>query len=356
MTSMLKAELSKIRDLLWERAKVVFDEKKKANLNMGPFINEFLGELEISLKGGKAVRGSLVCYGAISCGGKVTPAIIDLALAIEMLHTYLLIHDDIIDRDDMRRGRPAFHKRYQNLDSEEYLPSDPEHFGRSMAIMAGDILSSIAYDLICKVDLPAEVRLKILGVVNKTLFETGAGEILDVLNDVAENPSREHLMKVHTLKTSRYTFFNPLMVGAYAVGGGPKQIDVLQKYSFPVGIAFQLHDDLLGMFGEAEKLGKPVYSDLREGKQTLLIIEAYERANPRERLVLDQALGNPELTDAQAKAVREIVRKTGAFQYSVDLAHSFKDRALDELDERHLTQDGHKFLVLIANYIVDREY
>jgi len=353
---MLKAKLEQTRGLLWKRAQEVFEQKRKTHLSMGPFINRFLEELEDSLKGGKAVRGSLVCHGAIACGGKVTPAIIDLALAFELFHTYLLIHDDLIDRDDMRRGKPSFHKRYQHMDNDGYLPSDPEHFGRSMAIMAGDILCSMGYDLICKTDLPAEIKLKIVDHVTQTLFETGAGEILDVLNDLADNPSKEHLMKVHTLKTSRYTFYSPLTVGAFAVGASREQLEVLQNYSFPIGIAFQLHDDLLGMFGEAEKLGKPVYSDLREGKQTLLIIEAYKRASAREKLILDSALGNPELTDGQAKAVREIVKGTGAFKYSIDLANKFKERALEELTDEHLTEEGYTFLYSIADYIVNREY
>jgi len=353
---MLKAKLNENRVVLWKRAQEVFAEKRKAHLSMGPFINQFLADLEESLQGGKAVRGSLVCHGAIACGGEVTPAIIDLALAFELFHTYLLIHDDIIDRDDMRRGKPSFHKRYQHMESDDYLPSDPEHFGRSMGIMAGDILCSMGYDLIVKCDLPAEVKLKIIGHVTQTLFETGAGEILDVLNDMADNASKEHLMKVHTLKTSRYTFYSPLTVGAYAVGASAEQLDVLQKYSFPIGIAFQLHDDLLGMFGEAEKLGKPVHSDLREGKQTMLIIEAYKRASAREKLVLDSALGNPELTEGQAKAVREIVKGTGAFKYSIDLANKFKERALEELTDEHLTKEGYSFLYSMADYIVNRDY
>ena len=352
----IKEELAAVKEMIWQRAQEVFAQKRETHQGMGDFIDQFLRELEQSLQGGKAIRGSLVCYGAISCGGKIKPAIIDLALAVEMFHTYLLIHDDIIDRDDIRRGQMSFHKKYSEWPSLGYSPSDARHFGTSMAIMAGDILSSMAYELITQADLPTEVRLAILQQVNKMLFKTTVGEILDVLNDLREEASFAHLMKVHTIKTGYYTFHSPLTIGALAAGSNRRQLTMLQDYSLPIGVAFQLHDDLLGMFGEQEKIGKPLHSDLREGKQTLLIIEAYKRGNEEQRRLVDAALGNLNVSVEQAEAVKQIVRETGSYDYSRRLAHILKNQAIGFLDVAHISERGHRFLCEMAEYIVAREY
>lgn len=352
----LKRELAKYRDLMWKRAQVVFEEQKHRHAGMGAFIEEFLDQMHDAIQGGKAVRGALVCHGAKACGGEVNDDIIDLALAMELFHTYLLIHDDIIDRDTLRRGKPSFHTRYKEMESDLYEPDDPYHFGVSMGILAGDMLSAIAYQLICGTKLDPEIKIAITQAVSETLFETGAGEILDVLNDIHFVHDREHLLKVHTLKTARYTFYSPLRIGAHAVKASKEQHDCLKEYALPIGIAYQLHDDLLGLFGEASKIGKPVFSDLREGKQTLLIMEAYERATDQQRRAIDLALGNPDITIEQGEDVKRIVRDTGAHHYSLQLANTFKEESMKALKTKHLSDESKLFFSHLAEYIVNRDY
>ena len=332
---------------MWLRAEEVFAQKRQECSEMGEFIDRYLFDLQESLSGGKGVRGGLVCFGSIACGKEVDQDLIDLGLAFEIFHTYLLIHDDIIDHDVLRRGKPSFHALYGK---------DSKHFGVSMGIMAGDVLSSMAYDLICQTSLSDSVKIKILRQVNKTLFETGLGEILDVLKDIGDKPTREQVLQVHTLKTALYTFHSPLTIGAYAAQAKPEQIKTLQAYALPLGLAFQLHDDVLGLFGDEEKLGKPNTSDLKEGKQTILILDAYERATGQEKRLIDQALGNADITAEQAQAIRDIVKNTGALDYSIALAKEFKNQALSKLEKQHLTTPGHEFLVNMAEYIVSREY
>jgi geranylgeranyl diphosphate synthase type I len=322
---------------------------------MGTFMSDFLFRLEESLKGGKAVRAALVVQGALACGARETSATIDLALAMEMFHTYLLIHDDIIDQDDMRRGKPSFHTQYERVPVDGYVPRDPHHFGASIAILAGDILSSIAYDLVARADLPQAARLSIVEQCNRMLFETGAGEILDVLNDISDNASRAHLLKVHLLKTCKYSFCSPLTIGATAAGASKRQLDMLEAYALPIGVAYQLHDDLLGLFGDEEEIGKPIYSDLRQGKQTLLMIEARERGNERQRSILKRFVGKEDITDDEAAQVKQVVVETGARDYSIKLADRFKEQALEALELYDISQQSRAFLHELAEYIVQRK-
>lgn len=352
---MLKQELSRIRELVHKRAAQEFAARRSTATGMGSFMADFLLRLEESLKGGKAVRAALVVQGARACGAQDTPALIDLALAMEMFHTYLLIHDDIIDQDDMRRGKPSFHTAYERFPVEGYRPRDPAHFGKSVAILAGDILSSVAYDLIARADLPASARLSIVEQSNRMLFETGAGEILDVLNDMSDNASRAHLLKVHLLKTCKYSFCSPLTIGATAAGANKRQLEMLEAYALPIGVAYQLHDDLLGLFGDEEAIGKPVYSDLRQGKQTLLMIEARERGTEQQRATLSQLVGKEDINDREAALVKKIVMDTGAHDYSIKLADRFKNQALEALDMYDIPQQSRAFLHELAEYIVRRE-
>lgn len=353
---MLKQELVRIRGLVHHRAAQVFAERRRSSAGMGTFMADFLSQLQASIQGGKAVRAALVVHGARACGAWERPGLIDLALAMELFHTYLLIHDDIIDQDDLRRGKPAFHAQYRMAGTEGYQPKDPIHFGRSMGIMAGDILSSIAYDLVTKADLPQATRLAILEQVNRMLFETGAGEILDILNDIAEEATRAHLLKVHLLKTSKYSFCSPLKIGAIAAGASRKQLSLLESYALPLGIAYQLHDDLLGLFGNEEEIGKPLYSDLRQGKQTLLMIEARRRGNAQQRQILAATLGRQNLSTGDAERAKQVVRDTGAFDYSVRLAARFKEEALYSLDEVYLEPGSVQVMREMAEYIVKRSY
>lgn len=353
---MLQQELERIKGEISERARQVFAEKTEAVAGMGKFASRFIDDLSQSISGGKAVRAALVYYGAISCCDEEHEALPDLALAMEMFHTYLLIHDDIIDHDDLRRGKPSFHALYRDRQDEEYKPAQPAHFGHSMGILAGDILASVAYDLVCRAPVAAERRFRVLAQVNRMLFETGFGEVLDVLNDLRSEASRAHLLKVHVLKTSRYSFASPLLIGASSCEVSERQRELLEQFAMPIGIAYQLHDDLLGMFGDEEKIGKPVQSDLRQGKQTLLMIEAYQRCTPTQRQTLDAALGNPHVTLDQVKEVKKIVRDTGAYDYSVGLARRFQQMSVQYLDEAHLSLRGREFLHEMAQYIIAREY
>lgn len=353
---MLSEELARIKARVQSRAKEVFDQRRVSVAGMGAFAQRFIDDLGASVGGGKAVRAALVYYGAIACCDEENESLADFALAMELFHTYLLIHDDVIDQDDKRRGKPSFHALYRDRFDADGHHVHPRHFGESMAMLGGDILSSIAYDVICAAPAAAVTRLQVLHQVNRMLFETGFGEILDVLNDLGSEASRAHLLKVHALKTSRYSFASPLLIGAAACAAGERQRALLEQFALPIGIAYQLHDDVLGMFGDEEKIGKPVQSDLRQGKQTLLMIEAYARCSPSQRQVLDAALGNPLVTVEQARAVQDVVRDTGAYDYSIALARRFQEMAVCYLDEAHLSVRGRTFLQELALYITAREY
>lgn len=353
---MVKQELARIKDLVEARASQVFAKRCESVTGMGSFASQFMKDLSASVGGGKAVRAAFVFYGAIACADEEPEALTDLALAMEMFHTYLLMHDDIIDQDDLRRGKPAFHALYRDRRQVGVRSSQAQHFGMSMGILGGDVLASMAYEVLCQANLEPARKLEILSQANRMLFETGVGEVLDVLNVVRSEASRAHILKVHALKTSRYSFATPLLMGAAACGASSRQRELLEQFALPMGIAYQLQDDLLGLFGDEATTGKSAMSDLRQGKQTLLMIEAYERASASQRRVLDVAVGNRAVTPEMADHVRSVVRETGAYAYSTDLARRFHQMALPYLDEAHLSLRGREFLTQIAEYIISREY
>ena len=353
---MVTAELERIRTLVHARAKEIFAMKIEEVAGIGSTAQAFLRDIQNAAIGGNAIRAALVCYGAVSCSGQVTPATIDLAVFMELFHAFLLLHDDIIDQDDMRRGKPSFHALYRDQRSQAYQPSYPNHFGHSMAIIAGDVLCGLAYDVLARAALPPEAKQRIFYQANRMLFETGLGEMLDVLNTMHRQASRAHLLKVHLLKTSRYSFAGPLAIGAIAAGGGQAQLSALEQYALPLGITYQIWDDIAGMFGTSEKIGKPVHSDLKQGKLTLHIIEAYQRCTPNQAKVLDRALGNHEVTAEQIEQVKTIVIETGARDYAMRLAKQFQSTAVSSLKEPFLHPSGVDFLRELAEYVTQREY
>jgi len=310
---------------------------------------------EFTMRGGKRLRAALVYYGYRCFGDKNLKEVIKASMTMELIQSYLLIHDDIIDNDDLRRNGPTLHISYKNIAKRKYKKIDSNHFGMSMAILAGDICSAFANEIIAKLDIKERYKIEALKVLNHSVHHVIYGQVLDILSQLRSTNNKE-IEKIHKLKTATYTIESPLHLGALLAGAKQKHLKTLSSYAIPLGKAFQIKDDILGMFGEKERIGKPVDSDIKEGKKNLLIIKSLENANPAQKQQIQEALGNQDLTKNQLNQVRAIVIKTGSLSYSQNLARKLVQKAKSAIKSAKFKPAGKNFLLKIADYIEKRDY
>jgi geranylgeranyl diphosphate synthase type I len=310
---------------------------------------------DLTLAGGKRVRAAFMFYGYLAGGGREIEKIVEASMSIELTHIFLLIHDDIIDRDDFRHNVETVHKRYEKLARRFYRKTDAKHFGDSMAIVAGDIAAAFGNDIIFNSRFAPEKKQKALLRLQEIVVSTVSGEILDVVLEAKGKASEKEILEVHRNKTAKYTVEGPLHLGALLAGADEKTLRVLSEYAIPVGIAFQIQDDILGAFGNEKKLGKPVCSDLREGKQTLLIAKALEFGNRDDREYVKKILGNKDVSAGEIKRFRDIVRDTGSLAYSQNLAKKFVEDGKAAIAKSGFDGKVKDFLAGIADYIVNRD-
>nr|WP_246318645.1 polyprenyl synthetase family protein [Leifsonia psychrotolerans] len=280
--------------------------------------------------GGKRVRPALVLAAYAGFGGQDLALAMPVAVSFELLHTAFTIHDDVIDRDLTRRGLPniagTFQRRARELGASEDQSSV---WATTAAILAGDLALSEAHRAIATLPVDVGARTQLLDLIDRSVFVSAAGELADVTNTVGQAATIEQVLSTLELKTAVYSFEAPLQAGAIVAGASPEALDALGQFGRLIGIAFQLTDDLLGVFGDAAVTGKSTASDLREGKQTTLIAFARTTAAWPE---IDPLLGSPALTDAQADLVREHLRDCGALHATEDLIRDHVSRAVGALD------------------------
>jgi geranylgeranyl diphosphate synthase type I len=309
---------------------------------------------QLATHGGKRLRPALVYYTYRACGGASDEAVLPMALATELLHTYLLIHDDIMDHAEVRRGLPSAHVRFREAHQAHGLYGDPADFGLSVAILLGDLAHTWAVELAAGVSAG---RSELAGCFAAMCQEVIGGQYLELLVAQRRAASEEELLRVLRLKSGCYTAERPIQLGALLAGAPGKTLVELCRYGRGVGEAFQLRDDLLGTFGDPDTVGKPVDADLKEGKFTFLIHHALRRATPDQRRALEAALGNPNATPQQTAAAVRVLEETGAraaVAEMVDQRLRAARAALAGLAPR-LAPDGRLFLEGLIDYLRERE-
>lgn len=348
-------EIKILKKEIDKRLKNFFIKKiKEAKKIFPPLVGKIISDIgEFNLRGGKRIRPILVYFGYLAAGGKRKKEILDTSIFIELLHNYILMHDDIIDRDEFRRGKPTIHCKYQALYKK--ISKDFEHLGISAGIVAGDVTSSFGYEILAKSRFPQPLKIKAINRLNQMLTDVFSGEVLDVFLGIEKKLSQNEIFKILEYKTAKYTIEGPLHLGAILAGGNKKVLKKLSDYAIPLGIAFQIQDDILGTFGDEKKLGKPVGSDLKEGKQTLLILKARKLANKSERKIINQALGNPNLTKNQLEKVRKIIIKTGSLDFAKALAKKLVSQSKIVIEKSNFPIRVKEFLMNLADFLIERE-
>jgi geranylgeranyl diphosphate synthase type I len=310
------------------------------------------------LRGGKRLRGALVLLGHEAAGGRREDALRP-SLGVELLHAYLLIHDDFMDRDEVRRGGPTLHVTLARGGPESSAArgaSDEAavHLGASLAILAGSLCEAWALELILEASVAADRALAAARHLTRALADVTVGQMLDVAAPFGPELPAEGVLRIEQLKTGSYTFELPLLLGALLAGAPSDLLAALRAYAQPLGQAFQIVDDLLGVFGSPEVTGKSSANDLREGKRTLLIARALAQASPADAAALRAGLGNPDMTDSEADALRALLRRSGADQAARAEAEALCTRALDALNSHSIPSAVSTELHSIANYTIRR--
>ena len=279
-----------------------FDDAKARARSAGPRAHDVVRALaELATRGGKRLRAVLVAAGYEACGGEGGASRVILAgVAIEVLQAYLLVHDDWMDQDDVRRGGPSVHASLRVVLGDTRL-------GDVAAILAGDYGVGLAQSTLLRVPLPAERVLEAAKVFARIQEDVVTGQVLDVL-DVGHASGPVEVK--HDLKTGSYTVRGPLALGAALAGASAEARKTLDGFASPLGVAFQLRDDLLGTFGDAKSTGKPIGTDLREGKRTALVCEA-EKDRDASRL-LARVLGVADAPDDEVAALVARLEACGA--------------------------------------------
>lgn len=309
------------------------------------------------LSGGKRLRPVLCVIGWHAGDGVGdTTAALHLAASLEMLHASVLIHDDVIDNSETRRGRPAVHRVLAARHAADTVPVSgaARRFGVSAAILLGDLVMTWSDELLRTVQPTTQQLLAIQPVLDAMRGEVMLGQHLDLLATAAPNADVEAALVITRYKTAHYTVERPLQAGAALAGADPDLLRACSAFGIPLGEAFQLRDDLLGVFGDPACTGKPALDDLREGKHTPLIALALARADHRQAKRLRSLVGDADLTEAGAATARSILTDTGAPDTIEQMIDDRYRQALSVLSDARFRPDAAAALHALADTAVWR--
>ncbi|MEP6852700.1 MAG: polyprenyl synthetase family protein [bacterium] len=313
---------------------------------------------DVVLSGGKRMRPTFAYWGwrcVHADGASGEDALITAAASLELLHAAALVHDDLIDDSATRRGRPATHTRFAARHDDAGWPGAGDGFGAAVAILLGDLLLTWSAAMVDGADLGVVAGRRARTVFEAMAAEMMAGQYLDVLDQARGQHSVESALRVARFKSAKYTVERPLQFGAAAGGAGSAVLDALSAYGVPVGEAFQLRDDVLGVFGDPNATGKPAGDDLREGKRTVLVALAHDGADPAGRALLDRYLGDRRLDDDGVAALRALILDTGALAEVETMITDRHQRALHALDDAVIRPEARSALRELATAATQRQ-
>lgn len=308
------------------------------------FIKESLEELKRLSKGGKRVRGYLIKLGQMLFG-KDDDSYIDIAAAIEIFQTAILIHDDVIDEADKRRGLDTINAKYAG------------HIGISKAICIGDLGFFISYNIINNANISDDLKIEIMKVYSKTLYNTVNGEIIDVelpLKSLEYHKKMDDklIYDIYVNKTAWYTIIGPILIGASSANASSLDKEKLMKMGENLGIAFQIKDDLLGLYSEDDSMGKTL-NDIKEGKQTIIYKYAIDHANKEEIEIINKYYGNSCVTIDENKIITDLFIKLGAKENAEKLELEYTKKGIDIINSMDVKNKD--LFMDFANYLLKRK-
>jgi geranylgeranyl diphosphate synthase, type I len=389
------ANLGRIRTEVARALEHFLARQRESLTAIGADLLPCLDAMEGLLAGGKRLRPAFCYWGWRAAGGSDCAEIYPAAAALELLQASALVHDDVMDSSDFRRGRPAVHRQFasgfaagQLGRAEQATAASDERsadqFGLGAAILIGDMLLAWTDELYHASGFPADVLSHGQSALNAMRTEVAAGQYLDLLSQVSHSTSVHGALRVITYKTAKYTIERPLQLGAALADGtraarsraaesraaGAARIQpgathaqasavatvdaIATEYGIPLGIAFQLRDDLLGVFGDPARTGKPVTGDISEGKPTVLMALARDRASASQTRLLDRHVGDRGLTEAGAAQVRDVLASTGAVAECEALIAASVKEAISALDGAAIPDEARAALAELAVMATER--
>lgn len=357
--------LSYARTITNETLREILEEKKTEAASISNYVKDIAEvAMDYTLRGGKRLRAFLVLIGYWSrkWRSRDIGSVRYIMAGMELLQSYLLVHDDIMDRDEIRRGGPTVHVWFEDKCRKTGLIGDCQHYGVSQAITTGDYLESLAIYSFTRPGFPQPILSRLLETYTRGLRMVSYGQFLDVLiaNKRLREVTEKDVYTIHKLKTASYTVELPLHLGAIASGETDAELyRDLSAYAEPAGIAFQLVDDILGLYGDPGVTGKPVGSDVREKKKTLLIVKAYELGGSEDKRFLEEIYDHkkPEdITDNDVAGVQEIVRSTGSLDYNKEVIEKLAEEAYRVLEESSIIcSEAKRVLSWLLRLFIERK-
>jgi len=303
---------------------------------------------------GKMVRGSLVILSYLMFKKRISPEVVKIAAAVELFHSALLVHDDIMDRDILRRGKATIFYQYQKIAQKKKF-QDPYHFGISSGICAGDICFFLGFEILTQLKVKPAQRQEIIEVCVKELTKVGLAQMYEMYLGSSNNKlTEDDIISVYKYKTARYTFSLPLLVGALLANQGRKVITKLNKLGEYLGIIFQIKDDELGLFGSEKIIGKPVGSDIKETKKTLFYFYLWQRASEKERRKLRNIFGQSRLTKRMLLCVLSLIEQYGIRKEVNKTIGKFRNKGRKLIISLSIPRQYQQILLEIMDYIVAR--
>ena len=333
------------------------DEQASWLTELGPDADRLVGHARTSVTGGKRLRAAFGWWGhhavADAPADEHRDALVRACGALELLHASALVHDDLMDASDTRRGHPSTHRAFEHQHRADGWTGSAQEYGAAAAILLGDLLLSWSDELLRTCGLPAERVLDALRFFDLTRSEVVTGQFLDVSAQARGRADVDTAMTVLRYKSAKYSVERPLHVGAALGGADAEQIRALTRFGLPLGEAFQLRDDVLGVFGDPEATGKPAGDDLVEGKRTVLVALALDALPAAPARVLDEALGTPLEVDEVVR-LRELIRSSGALDQLESVIAHLTDTALGALEQSDLDPDARQVLARLADEATQR--
>ncbi len=329
-----KDYLKEYRQKAIPELKKFFLQEKQRSQKIGQLPTESLDYFFKLCQRGKFIRGALIQLGYQLAGGKEKTKIVPLSLFIELFHTAILIHDDIMDEDKLRRGLPSAHSYFKDYGRKHSSPQ-ANHFGISQAITLADTGFYLSWKILLDSSFPSSVKIKIGQLFSQYIVRLTYGQMLDLENILPifqqsgkkRGNKLEDILKIFRYKTAEYTGSLPLLIG-YLLGGGKKKEKLLSTYGLSFGWIFQITDDLLGIFGDQKKIGKPLGSDLLQAKKTILMYYLLQKGNKKQLEEIGKLMKKKRLTLLDIKTAREIFQESGAYHQVLELNQKYLHQGL----------------------------
>ena len=372
------AERLRLVDLVNARLDAFLDERAAHITGIAEELSVFTDAAHDLLGGGKRFRALFCYWGWHAVAGTVRPddlladlddhpdlsSIVDAAASLEVFHAAALVHDDIMDNSDTRRGMPSAHRRFESEHRRQEWVGSATGYGTSSALMLGDVLLGWSDELLdeglARLDDRGNARAA-RAEFQSMRTEVTMGQYLDILEEVAwrSAPESELLPRAHRVviyKSAKYSVESPLALGALLAGGSLDQVSSLRAFGLPLGVAFQLRDDLLGVFGDPAVTGKPAGDDLREGKRTVLIALARAELPAGAVRLIDELLGDPALSDHQISTLQATIRDSGAVETVERIIARSVREAIAAIEDAPLSRSARSELVGLADLVTRRTH